>query len=650
MLRHLAVALSCLTVAALGGSALAKPPLDAFGDMPDIRAMELSPDGKRVAYIQRDGDTDVLVIHDLETGVGKGLAKVTDIRARQVQFVSNDYVLLIASKDTRTFGFRGRYEFSAGFAFNLKTGKYVQLLRNTEGLFPAQSGLGNVVAVDPDGLEVYMPAFMGSGAQDPSLDVLRVPLESGKGLRSGGFKGSSNTIDWIMNSRAEPVAREDFSDKAKSHEIKIHNPDGSWRSIYKVDAPLPTIRLVGTSLDGKSLIVLDTRESEFMSLYSMSMENGKISPPLMQREDAEVTDVISDINRTVYGVRYSGMYPSYQMFDPGLEADIKGVQNALSASSVYLDSWSSDWSKLLFFVDGGARAERYILLDRATKKLTAVANARPEITQADVGEVITIEYKSRDGLTIPGLVTWPTGVAAADRNNLPLIVMPHGGPKAFDSVGFDWLAQYLANEGYAVLQPNFRGSTGFGASFAQAGYGEWGRKMQDDITDGANALVKMGWADPQRICIVGWSYGGYAALAGGALTPDLYKCVASIAGVSNLRDMILDARKRYGPNSRSVTYWELLIGDLDKEGDAIDAVSPSRLADRFKAPVLLIHGESDTTVPVRQSDVMNDALRSAKKNVRYVRIPGDDHGLVDNASRRQALTELGAFLKANIGK
>jgi dipeptidyl aminopeptidase/acylaminoacyl peptidase len=344
------------------------------------------------------------------------------------------------------------------------------------------------------------------------------------------------------------------------------------------------------------------------------------------------------------------MYPSYQMFDPGLEADIKGVQNALSASSVYLDSWSSDWSKLLFFVDGGARAERYILLDRATKKLTAVANARPEITQADVGEVITIEYKSRDGLTIPGLVTWPTGVAAADRNNLPLIVMPHGGPKAFDSVGFDWLAQYLANEGYAVLQPNFRGSTGFGASFAQAGYGEWGRKMQDDITDGANALVKMGWADPQRICIVGWSYGGYAALAGGALTPDLYKCVASIAGVSNLRDMILDARKRYGPNSRSVTYWELLIGDLDKEGDAIDAVSPSRLADRFKAPVLLIHGESDTTVPVRQSDVMNDALRSAKKNVRYVRIPGDDHGLVDNASRRQALTELGAFLKANIGK
>lgn len=198
----------------------------------------------------------------------------------------------------------------------------------------------------------------------------------------------------------------------------------------------------------------------------------------------------------------------------------------------------------------------------------------------------------------------------------------------------------MANEGYAVLQPNFRGSAGFGQEFAYAGYGEWGRKMQDDITDGANALVKMGWADPERICIVGWSYCGYAALAGGASTPDLHKCVASIAGVSHLREMLATERKDHGPRSRTVTYWEALIGDPDKDREAIDAVSPALHADKFKAPVLLIHGAADTIVLIRQSEIMNDALNGAQKTVQYIRIDGDDHSLVDNDSRRTALTAL----------
>ncbi len=649
MLKRLA--LVGLAAATLAGSAIAKPPLEAFGDVPDVRAVELSPNGNSVAFLQRKDGADVLVIHDFATGTSKALAKVTDIRARTVHFVGNDYVVLIASKDTKTFGFRGRYEFSAAFAFNLKTGKYIQLLRNTDGIFPAQSGLGNIVGVDATGQVALMPAYMGSAYADPSMDLLRVPLDSGRGLRPGGAKGTQNTIDWIVNQKGVAVAREEFSEKNQVHEISVREADNvSWREIYSKKTPLPEISMVGASADGKSLVIVDSSESEFLSLYMMSMADGTISPPLMQRNDAEVVGVISDLNRVVHGVQYSGMFPSYDMFDDAIEADIKGVQNAMSDASVYVDSWADDWSKILFFVEGGKRAERYILLDRTTKKLSAVANARPLITQADVGEVVTVEYKARDGLKIPSLITWPTNVPVDERKDLPLIVMPHGGPEAYDAVGFDWLAQYLANEGYMVLQPNFRGSAGFGDSFAAAGHGEWGRKMQDDITDGANALAKMGWADPARVCIVGWSYGGYAALAGGALTPDTYKCVVSIAGVSNLREMMADDRRRYGRDSRTVTYWEQLIGDPDKNNAAIDAVSPARLADKFKAPVLLIHGEADLIVPIRQSDMMNDALRNAKKDVRYIRIPGDDHSLVDNESRNKALTAIGEFLKTHIGK
>lgn len=648
MFRTIAIAIAAIAFAT--GSALAKPPLEAFGDMPETRALELSPDGKKIAFLQRVNGEDVLIIRDLTTATSKALARVSDIRARYVHFVGNNYVVLIASKDTRTIGYTGRYEFSAAFAFDLASGKSTQLLRGTKDIFPAQSGLGRILGIDPDGKHVFMPAFMGANDRDPSFDLLRVPLDSGRGGRPVEGNGFSYTIDWLVNTAGRIVVREDFNEKLQNHKVSVRQANGDWKPIYQKQSPLPEIGVVGLSRDGQSIFVVDSGDSEFMSLYTMSMADGKMTGPILQREGAEVVSLVSDIDRVVHGVRYSGMFPSYDMLDPAIESDIDAVLNALAGSAVYLDSWADDWSTMLFFAEGGQHAERYLLYDRATRSLRAIADARPQITPADVGEVITVEYKARDGLAIPSLITWPASTPADQRKNLPLVVLPHGGPASYDSVGFNWLAQFLANEGYLVLQPNFRGSAGFGESFTTAGYGEWGRKMQDDITDGANALVKMGWADPTRICIVGWSYGGYAALAGGALTPDLYKCVASIAGVSHLRDMLASERKQHGTQSRVVTYWEQLIGDPDKDRDAIDAVSPALHADKFKAPVLLIHGTADTVVLARQSDVMNDALRNAGKSVQYIRIDGDDHSLVEDASRGQVLTTLGDFLRVHIGK
>jgi dipeptidyl aminopeptidase/acylaminoacyl peptidase len=349
------------------------------------------------------------------------------------------------------------------------------------------------------------------------------------------------------------------------------------------------------------------------------------------------------------GVSYSGLYPRYDLFDPVLDKEVKAAMAALPDAAVSLASWTDDWSKILLYAEGGKQAPRYILFDRSAKKLSQVARTRPDIKADEVGEVTTVEYKARDGLTIPALITWPTGVAADQRKNLPMIVMPHGGPESYDNVGFDWLAQFLANEGYVVLQSNFRGSGGFGATFAQAGYGEWGRKMQDDVTDGAKALIAMGWADGKRACILGWSYGGYAALAGGALTPDMYKCVVAIAGVSDLKTMLGHERRDKGGESRAYAYWTSVIGDPDKDGAAIEAVSPFRLAANFKAPVLLIHGTDDLVVPDRQSQMMNDALKSVGKPVTYLSIGRDDHSLVNGDSRNKVLTEIAAFIKKHIG-
>jgi dipeptidyl aminopeptidase/acylaminoacyl peptidase len=227
-----------------------------------------------------------------------------------------------------------------------------------------------------------------------------------------------------------------------------------------------------------------------------------------------------------------------------------------------------------------------------------------------------------------------------------MVVLPHGGPEAHDDYEFDWWAQFLASRGYAVLQPQFRGSSGFGDEYRRAGYGQWGGLMQDDVTDGVNAMIAQKIADPKRICIVGASYGGYAALAGAAFTPDLYKCAVSISGVSDLPVMLGATKIRGGDESNALAYWRDSIGSpTDK---AVIDRSPARAADRIKVPVLLIHGLDDTVVPIAQSELMAGALENAKKKYTFVKVKGEDHWMSNSESRQQIMKELEKFLAENL--
>ncbi len=648
--RITAIAAAFAAVLSLAQPALAKPPLEAFGDAPTIRNAALSPDGKVVAYLNRINGIDYLATYDMATGKNEALIKIPDVKAGGVGFAGPNYIILTASEITTNGGVMRKYQDSAAFAYNLTTRKIVQLLKGTVGLYPYQSGLGRIVGRDPDGKSVYMPGFIDHPGSKPTYDLLKVNLDTGRGARVAGRDGTEFTNDWFMDTKGNVIAREDYNEQAKLHEVKAYDKSGKTRTLYSETTTRPSFSLVGFSEHEGALIAVDTRSSNFQQMFEVSMTDGKLTGPLRQRAGADIESIIRDPDRVVIGVSYAGMYPSYELFDPQLDAEIKAAMKALPDAAVSLASWSEDWSKVLFYVEGGAQPVRYMMFDRAAKKLSQVARARPNIKPEEVGEVITIEYTARDGLKIPALITWPAGVPADQRKNLPAVVMPHGGPESYDSVGFDWLAQFLSNEGYVVLQPNFRGSGGFGVQFAEAGYKQWGRKMQDDVTDGAKAVQKMGWADANRTCILGWSYGGYAALAGGALTPEMYKCVVSIAGVSDLRSMMGWEKRERGVDSISYNYWTDVIGDPDNAADNIDAVSPARLADKFAAPVLLIHGADDLTVPDRQSEIMNDALKSAGKTVTYLRIGKDDHGLTNTDSRTRALTAVSDFLKQNIGK
>ena len=257
---------------------------------------------------------------------------------------------------------------------------------------------------------------------------------------------------------------------------------------------------------------------------------------------------------------------------------------------------------------------------------------------AALGQTSWITYKARDGLEIPAYLTLPPGLAAGAKP--PLIVLPHGGPTARDHFDFDYIAQFLATRGYAVLQPQFRGSWGFGAAFENAGAGEWGGKMQTDLLDGIAAVADK--ADAGKVCVVGASFGGYAALAGATMHPEAYKCAASIAGVADLGLLLEQLWRTSGDDSAGIGELRAMLGAADK--GKLNATSPALLVSKATAPILLIHGDQDTIVAPQQSQVMANALKAAGKPVEYVVLAGENHYMTRSATRTQMLQALETFL------
>lgn len=626
------------------GHGRAAPPIEAYGALPEIRSMALSPDGEHAAYLYYKDGSEALVVYNFEQQSIIGGARTDKLKASSVSFAGSDHAILNASEITRVYGYRGRFENSAAFAYGLKSKKVKQLLRDTENLHPAQSGLGNIVGASPDGKFVFMPGYSGDGdGRFASYSLFKVDLDTGRGRMIS--RGLPNITDWFVDIEGDPLVREEFNNDRDTYKVKVKSSEG-WDTLLEEEASRPPYSITGIKEDGSALVLYtEFADQEFSAVYELNYD-GEISRPLFQRDNAGVEVIIADMQRRVFGVEYTGLYPTYEFFDENLTQAIASVQAVFGDASVSLLSWSEDFNKLLLYVEGAQYSGVYYLFDRKSNSAQPIAHSRPTIKSEDIGQVLTIEYKARDGLTIPALMTMPVGEA---EGAAPMIVMPHGGPESYDAVGFDWMAQYFANRGYLVFQPNFRGSDGFGAEFRDAGRGEWGGKMQDDITDGVNALIRSGRVDPERVCIIGASYGGYAALAGGAFTPDLYQCVAAIAPVTDLPLMLANEREDHGKQHWVYDYWTELIGDPKAERERLKAISPANAADAFQAPVLLIHGRDDLVVPIRQSARMEDALKRAGKEVEFIRLKGEDHNLSTAEMRLETLKALDAFVAAHIG-
>lgn len=647
-----------------------QPPLSLYGSVPEVRSVALSDSGNKVAQLREDANGEYVLVRDYATGDQTGF-RIDGFKPISVSFVGDRYVILRASATESLFNVLREFEFSFSYIFDTEEETVEQLLASVNGIVPG-SDSGRVIGVLEDSGELLIPArtypqlnssmnAVSAGLGEFGSSIFRVKPDTGRvrvfeGDRLSGRLGTGDgpkyryAIDWVVSDDGTIIAREDYNQRTNTYRI-FTRASGRWEELYESDPENSLFvggrpyTVVGTNLAEDAVLmtgfnaVIDERV-----LYELPVSGG--TPKIVaEREGRDVKRVLSDDNRRVFAVEFAGLEADYQFFDAEIDAAFSALKEKMVGFNLEIQDWSADLGRFLVKVSGGGETGSYYLFQVETGGLSMIAKGY-DVAPAWIGQMQTLEYPASDGTLIPAIITWPAGTA---ETNIPLVVLPHGGPAGHDSVSFNWMAQYFASRGYMVFQPNFRGSDGFGSHFEISGYGEWGLKMQTDIHDGIRGLISAGWVDPDRICIVGASYGGYAALAGGMTEPDMFQCVAAIAPVTDLPDILRYYQLNTERSSFTFEYWTASIGDIDADAARLVATSPARNADKFNAPVLLVHGRDDTIVPLNQSRQMRSALRNAGKSVELVELPGGDHWMSTTEARRDTLQAVAAFVEEHIG-
>lgn len=376
------------------------------------------------------------------------------------------------------------------------------------------------------------------------------------------------------------------------------------------------------------------------AVATMALDGSRGIETVMVRDDVDVDSLIRiGRQRRVVGASYATEKREIVYFDEELQRLSNQFQRALPGGPlVQVVAASADEKKLIVIASSDVDPGRVYLFDKTTRQLEEVSPLRPQLEGRAMGQMKPVSFPAADGTAIPGYLTLPPG---SEGKNIPAIVLPHGGPSARDEWGFDWLVQFFTARGYAVLQPNYRGSAGYGdAWFGRNGFQAW-KTAIGDVNDAGRWLVSQGIADPAKLAIVGWSYGGYAALQSQVMDNALYKAVVAIAPVTDL--------DRLREESRPYTNFQL-VNEFVGEGPHIAEGSPARNAQAFSAPVLMVHGTADQNVGVGQSRLMKSRLEAAGKRVQYIEYDGHDHNIDDSSTRAAMLVEVGRFLDTSLAR
>jgi dipeptidyl aminopeptidase/acylaminoacyl peptidase len=646
---YLCVAGSSLCAA--GSSMAAPPPASAFGRVPAIADVSLSPDGQRIAILGGASDQRFVSIATIDQP-GLPIVPLGNVEGVDLAWAGDEAVIARVAVWGK-LGPREEYRFERNIAIS-PDGKVLSRLLGTDAV--SQYLVGQPVLGTAKGppLRVMVGGLMLSsgpssdintkitrkGVDNPFISALwSVDPVTGRGALSE--RGDYDTVGWDVDVSGEARVRRQRDQITHLYSLMGRAKGaGQWSKLWAAPDDGGDHEYFGYSDADDAIYVV---EDGAMSRIRLS--DGVVQPVGGPFPGASISLLMDDRRKTATGFRVGGLTPAVTWLDPEIGGVHATLAKAFKGKDVHLQSWSDDRSRFAVEVEASNAAPAWYLFDKAKKQLSPLGDGYPELAGVKLGTVRAFSYKARDGLDIPAYLTLPPG-APEKGGKLPLVLLPHGGPSARDEGQFDFIAQFLASRGYAVLQPQFRGSWGFGRAFNDAGLGEWGGKMQTDLLDGIASLAASGDIDPARVCIVGASYGGYAALAGLTLHPEAYRCGASIAGVADLGLLLVEEKRVYGADSAGVEAWRKMLGNAPVP--KLAATSPAKLAANVRAPLLLIHGDKDTVVPLEQSQVMATAMKAAGKPVEFVTLVDENHYLTKSATRTQMLEALDVFLAKNL--
>lgn len=620
----------------------APPPLDAYGELPGVEDMAISPSGQWIAVAALVGGARRLVVLD-RAGKIRTAIPLEAAKLRSISWAGEDLVL-IQTSNTQNLGFgfiQNKYEFVASIVIPLNGGKPYRVFERTPSLVKATFGSHGVRQVGDkwtgvfEGLELRAASSGGFEFDHGRPALFKVDLEDNDPSKIARAPVEGHYRDWLIDGSGVPTVTLDVSRESGKWEIS----GIKGKTIASGIDPTGDVGLVAFGRTGDSAIYsVEDDEAGETRWYEAPLTGGD---PVEIFADIELKRIYVDpANGRLLGYLPDNGARVPVLFDPAQEKALRLVYRAFPKLDIEIMQWTPSFSHVLVRASGNGDSGTWYVVDLAARRADPVGIERPTIASGQVGTISTVPYKATDGLELDGILTLPPGREA---KNLPVIIMPHGGPHSHDVAAFDWWAQAFASRGYAVFQPNFRGSTNRDRAFVRAGYGQWGRKMQSDLSDGLAELARQGVIDPKRACIVGASYGGYAALAGVTLQTGLYRCAVAVAPVSDIQEMYATNYRESGDSRMTRRNQRESLGDPKSFAE----VSPRRHAANANAPILLIHGKDDTVVAFKQSDAMADALRKAGKPYQLVILREEDHWLSRSATRKQMLNETMRFVEAH---
>ena len=631
------------------------PPVEAFGNLEAVDFARINPSGQLVAWAANDGKSTQVTVLDLGSRKTlRNFAVENGFKVRRLEWADDTNLLFSMSTTLSSSNRRlpSRFELQRWIAADVQRGT-VQLLltagnRRTlsasqliarKGERPGTLVMASMDYSDADKAS-EIGTRLGGGRRNSGWQYNLYEIDLANGKSKLLEKGTPYTDDWLVDSLGQPRVRSDWNPELGKYSVLVKDT-GGWRRIF--ESGQSTLRLVGVTADNTAVLAIGSNGTPRSVLWSIPFD-GSDARPLVADAANEVEDEVRDpLTETVMGVRLGGMQRSALWVDNTFEKRNAALNRTFAGRSSEIVSRSADNKRVVVRVVSGTQPSVYYLVDYGAKTADIIGEAYPALANTPGGTLRTFAYKSRDGVDLSAYLSIPYGAVEKD---LPLVVLPHGGPEARDDPEFDWWSQFLSSRGYAVVRPQFRGSTGFGRDHVLAGHGQWGLRMQDDVTDAVKALVAEGVANPKRVCIVGASYGGYAALAGATFTPELYACAVSVAGVADLAEMIAYDEKNSGDDSDSSLYWRESIGTRDDP--RVAQKSPARFARNVRAPILLIHGSNDSVVPFAQSQMMDNALTAAGAPHQLITLDSEDHWLSSSTTRIRMLSEIEKFLAANL--